>query len=201
MIPNTNSSMIEFEDDTQAEHLQNFRKISQDLLAIEEEYKNCIHEIPDNEYTEDAIEDCVGRDFVKVQLDIKYEIMKIMSKGDQTIREIMIEYCYVEAGEDEILSNGCDLVERDTLEALWKGLPFHKLLAINVEKYELVMGEMDHQVLVNLLEIFENFAIEFFEIMDEIDSHKDVTLLRIKELIDDRTKSIVNEAKMHPELV
>ena len=37
----------------------------------------------------------------------------------------------------------------------------------------------------------DNFAIEFFELLDEIDSHKEITLLRIKTLIDDRTRSIV----------
>lgn len=37
--------------------------------------------------------------------------------------------------------------------------------------------------------------------MDEIDSHKDVTLLRLKEHIDDRTKAIVQEAKMNPDIV
>lgn len=113
----------------------------------------------------------------------------------------MIEYCYLDAGEDEIKSNACDLVERDIIDALWRGLPFHKLLTINTNKYQNVEGEMEAQTLTFLIEIFDNFAIEFFELMDEIDSHKDVTLLRLKELIDDRTKAIVQEAKLHPELV
>lgn len=37
--------------------------------------------------------------------------------------------------------------------------------------------------------------------MDEVDSHKEVTLLRLKTLIDDRTRAIVQEAKMNPEKV
>lgn len=103
----------------------------------------------------------------------------------------MIYFCYVEAGEDEVKSNACDLVERDVLEALWKGLPFHRILKVNTNKYMNVEGEMENHTLTVLSEVFDNFAIEFFELLDEIDSHKDVTLLRLKQLIDDRTKTIV----------
>lgn len=60
---------------------------------------------------------------------------------------------------------------------------------------------MENTTLLTLLEIFNNFAIEFFELMDEIDSHKDVTLMRLKQLIDDRTKAIVQEARLNPEKI
>ena len=103
----------------------------------------------------------------------------------------MIYFCYVEAGEDEVKSNACDLVERDILGALWKGLPFHRLLGVNTNKYMNIEGEMENKILTELSEVFNNFATEFFELLDEIDSHKDVTLLRLKQLIDDRTKVIV----------
>ena len=132
---------------------------------------------------------------------MKYEIMKIMSKGDQTVREIMIYFCYVIAEEDEVSSNACDLVERDILEALWKGLPFHRILKVNNSKYMNVEGEMENDIYIQLSEVFDNFAIEFFELMDEIDTHKDVTLLRLKQVIDDKTKAIVHFGRLHPELV
>lgn len=39
------------------------------------------------------------------------------------------------------------------------------------------------------------FATEFFELVDEVHNHKEVTILRLKTLIDDRTKLIVAEAR------
>lgn len=63
----------------------------------------------------------------------------------------MIEYCYVDAGEDEIKSNACDLVERDVLDALWRGLPFHKLLSVNTNKYMNVEGEIENETLIFLI--------------------------------------------------
>lgn len=42
-------------------------------------------------------------------MDIHYETMKILSRGDSTIREIILNTCYVEAGEDDIKGQACDL--------------------------------------------------------------------------------------------
>lgn len=95
--------MIHFEDNSETEHLRNFKKISEDLKVYEDEYSECLKEIPNNEYTEETIEECVGKDFLKVMIDIKYETMKIFSRGDETIREIMIDRCYMEAEDDEVL--------------------------------------------------------------------------------------------------
>lgn len=63
-----------------------------------------------------------------------------------------------------------------------------------------VEAEMENEAFIRILEQIENFAAEFFELLDEVDSHKEVTLLRIKTLIDDRTKAIVQEAKLSPEI-
>jgi len=41
------------------------------------------------------------------------------------------------------------------------------------------------------MELLRNFSVEFFELLNEIDNHKEITLFRIKTLIDDRTKLIV----------
>ena len=111
--------MIHFEDNSETEHLRNFKKISEDLKVYEDEYSECLKEIPNNEYTEETIEACVGKDFLKVMIDIKYETMKIFSRGDETIREIMIDRCYMEAEDDEVLGQACDLLERDILDMLW----------------------------------------------------------------------------------
>lgn len=81
------------------------------MSKIEEEYSQCIKALSDSDYTEDKIEECTGKNFLKVMLDIKYEIMKIMSRGDSTLRTIMTDNCYFEAEDDEIKSNACDLVE------------------------------------------------------------------------------------------
>ena len=54
-------------------------------------------------------------------------------------------------------------------------------------------AEMHPHIFHELLEHFESFAVEFFELLDEVDSHKEVTLLRLKELVDEKTKLVMSE--------
>lgn len=103
----------------------------------------------------------------------------------------MLDDCYLDAGEDNQKSEYCDILERDTLKLLWNQLPFHDLVELNKDKYLKLTAEMEPIVFKHILEKFQNFAVEFFELLDEVDSHKEVTLLRLKELIDDRTKIVM----------
>lgn len=88
------------------------------------------------------MEGCTGKKFLKTVLDIKYETMKILSKGDATVRQIMMDTCYVEAGEDEIKSYACDLFEYDVLDLLWNSLPFNLLIVDNSQKYLEIGSQM-----------------------------------------------------------
>lgn len=196
-IPN----LLSFEHNTDQEHMRNFKKISNDVYQYEVEYSNCIKDISDHEYTQTRIEECVGRNFIKVVLDIKYETLKIISRADTKIRKHFIQYCYVPAGTVEEFSVACDLMERDTLDLMWKGMDFIKLLEANKEKYLREYGKVPLDNFRDLMDELTDFAKEFFELLDEVDSHKEVTILRIKTLIDDRTKLIVEDAKKNPSSV
>ena len=44
-----------------------------------------------------------------------------------------------------------------------------------------------------------DFSKEFFELIDEIDAHKEVTIMKLKTLIDDRNKLILENAKNQPD--
>lgn len=61
--------------------------------------------------------------------------MKLLSRGDAKIRDIMIDLCYVPAGEDEIKSQACDLLEKDALDLLWASLKVVEIVIANKEKY------------------------------------------------------------------
>ena len=194
-------NMIAFNDDSETEHMRNFKKISSDLKIYEEEYSECIKEIPMENYTEDKIDECIGANFIKVVLDIKYETLKIISRGDMKVRKFFIEHCYVPAGINEIFSMACDLMERDTLDMMWNGLDFVELLEMNKLKYIQEYGKIPYTNFKDIIELLDNFSKEFFELLDEVDSHKEVTILRLKTLIDDRTKLIIEEAKKHPDTI
>lgn len=192
---------VEFHDFSEAEHMRAYKKISADMKVYEDEYSACIREIPDSGYTEEALDECLGKNFIKVTLDLKYIILKVMAKADTKVRQTFIEHCYNDAGVNEQFSTACDLLERDILDMLWNGLDFLGLVDLNKHKYLLEWGEMPEETYQTLVEELSKLSKAFFELLDELDSHKELTVLRIKTLIDDRTKLILEEAQNHPDMV
>ena len=191
--------MIEFEKGTEEEHMRNFNKISRDLKNFEDEYKECITNIHDQVFTEEEIEECVGTDFNKVILDIKYETLKIVSRGDARVKEFFLEHCYKPAGTNEQFATACDIMERDMQDMLWNCMDFIQICRLNEDKYLSVVSAMPRHNFEQLMGELGEFSTEFFELLDEVDSHKEVTVLRLKQLVDDRTKLIIEEAQANSE--
>lgn len=191
--------MITFESGSEQEHLQNFNKISQDIKVFEEEYKECINNIHDQVFTEEEIEECVGKDFKKVILDIKYETLKILSRGDARAKEFFLEFCYKPAGTNEQFATACDVMEKDVLDLLWNAMDFVQICRLNEDKYLSVISAMPRHSFEEIMNNLTEFSAELFELLDEVDSHKEVLILRLKTLIDDRTKLIIEAAKENAE--
>lgn len=192
---------VSFKDNSDIEHMRNFQAISGDLKAYETEYLDCVKEIEDADFSEDRVDQCVGHNFVKVLVDIKYVTMKTMSQGDSKVREIFVEECYTHAFHDEEFLAGCDVMERDVLNMLWTGLSFVEILEINSDKYIYEYGRVPLEVWHSLVGKLNAFSKEFFELIDEIDSHKEVTILRLKNYIDDRIKMIAEAEGETPDVM
>lgn len=180
---------------SEKEYLANFKRISDDIQVFEDEYIACIDAIHDEDYSEGAIESCLGKDFIKLQLDIKYESMKIISRAEDKLRDMFIELCYIPAGEDEIQALACDYLQKDMLDAIWNCMEFIELADTNKSKYTEEYANMTMDKFKDILVKLEPLHKEFFELIEEVDAHKQVTLLRIKTHIDDRTKVIVRQTE------
>ncbi len=68
--------------------------ISEHLKKIEDAYSNCVKQISDDEFSEKRIEDCTGKDFLKVIIEIRYESLRVMSKAETKIRQFFEDSCY-----------------------------------------------------------------------------------------------------------
>ena len=190
-----NHPHISFETGSEEEHLHNFKRISEDLKLFEDEYIACLDEIHDEDFSESAVEGCLGKDFIKLQLDVKYETMKIISRAEDKLRHFFIYHCYILAGEDEIQALSCDLLQKDMLDAMWNCMDFIELADMNKAKYIEEYAVMPPARFKDILANLGNLHKEFFELVEEVDSHKQVTLLRIKTHIDERTKILVRMAE------
>lgn len=189
-----NHPHISFSTGSEEEHLHNFKRISDDLKLFEDEYIACIDAIHDEDYSEQTIEACLGKDFIKLQLDIKYESMKVISRAEDKLRHFFIYHCYALAGEDEMQALACDLLQKDMLDAIWNCMDFIDLAEANKSKYVEEYSNMPMDTFKNILRNLTNLHKEFFELVEEIDAHKQVTLLRIKTHIDEKTQIIVRQA-------
>lgn len=183
-------AMINFESNSEEERMQNYRRITYDLKVYEDEYTNCITEIPSALYSDDSVDACTGRDMVKVGLDIKYVTMRTMSKMDSKIKQLFVERCFQPHIHDEIILAGCDVMERDALTLMWTGLNFYQLIEANKQKYLYEYSRVPYNLYEEILAELTNFGGEFFELINEIDNHKEVTILRLKTLIADRWKLV-----------
>lgn len=192
---------ISFDDNSEVEHMRNFQAVSSDLKAYENEYMDCLRDIDDADFSENRVDMCIGHNFIKVLVDIKYVSMKTMSQGDSKVRKLFVNLCYRQALEDEEFSAGCDVMERDVLNMLWTGLNFVEILNINSDKYQYEYGKVPLNTWGQLIHELSKFSEEFFELIDEIDAHKEVTVLRLKNYIDDRIKLIAEMAGETEEIV
>ena len=189
------NGLIQLEAEDDREHIKNFKKISEDLMEIQEAYEQCIDDIHDNDFSEISVNECLGKDFIYVLNDIAYERKKIISRADSKIRKHMIEECYEVAGRDEIMSNGCDLMERDLLDLLWSELNFSGLVEYNKHKYLFEFGEVPVKTFDKLIEIFSKLEEELDELITEIYDHNDVTIIKLKKHVDERTRKVIAMAQ------
>lgn len=111
------------------------------------------------------------------------------------MRKIMITHCYEEAGENVILSDACDLFEKDLTKLLWNELNAYELMVFNKEKYTFTYEKMKEETFHVLVENLRVIYDELSDLIDEVDAHRDVMVVRIKGHVDDRTNHIVGEAK------
>jgi hypothetical protein len=189
------NGLIELEASDASEHIKNFKRISEDLMEIQEAYEQCVDDIHDNDFSEMSVDECLGKDFIFVLNDIAYERKKIISRADAKIRKHMIELCYEIAGRDEIMSNGCDLMERDLLDLLWSELNFSGLVEYNKHKYLFEFGEVPVKTFDELIEIFSKLEAELDELITEIYDHNDVTIIKLKKHVDERTRKVIAMAQ------
>ena len=110
------------------------------------------------------------------------------------MRNIIIKECYEKAENDMIISDACDVFEKDMIKMLWDQMDIYELLVYNRDKYMFVYGKMPEPIYNELVKKIKSVAKDLEGLLDEITSHRDLTVVRIKSFVDDRTKSIINLA-------
>jgi len=186
--------IITLNSHNEMERLKNFKAISKDMKVFEAGYRDCLEKIPSLIWSETEIEKCVGPDFTQIVNDINYERAKIKDRAAIKLREIIIKDCYEKAGRDEIQSDACDLFERELIKLLWDQMEIYKMMVFNRDKYMFVYGRMSADTFDDMMLKIKPVNDELSQLIDEVEAHRDLVVVKIKEYVDDRTKSIVQLA-------
>ena len=189
-----------FSDDPENDNAMNAAKVSEDLKVYEEEYKKCIADIDPEEFGEEKVEGCIGKRFIKVILDVKYETMKMMSRAETRLREFFVEGCYEPAEDDMLFAHACDLLEGDILELMWGGLDFVSIAELNKNKYLAEHAVMPRRVYKEVRDYLSTFSDEFFNVLEVIDEYKENMIMALKILIDEKKKESVEYAEKDHEV-
>lgn len=194
---NMNNGLIDMDDvDSDKVKLVNFKKVSQDAHRSEEHVLGCLKRLGDYAWVLEELVLCVGNDFRKVKIWAEYEWKKLLARTDSVIRKKFMNDCYQNAGLNMRFSRSCDLMERDTLELLWAGANYAKLMAFNRKKYTQTHGELSVEFFNAICEYLDKLYTQDFDLIQEIVSHGEISVVRIKKYIDDRTEVIGHGQKM-----
>jgi hypothetical protein len=90
--------------------------------------------------------------------------------------------------------DSCDLFEKDIIKILWNQLDLYELLIFNRDKYIFLYRKMPPATFDKMMKKIKPIHHNLSEIIDEIEAYKDLIVVRMKNFVDDRTKSIVKIA-------
>lgn len=173
-------------------HDANYLKIAKDLKQYEDSYSSCLNNLSTNDFSDSAVDACVGIDFKFVYDDIDYEKSKILARADSAIRDFMIQNCYTVAGVDLVLSNACDLVEKDVINLLWDELNFAALLDYHRNKYMFEHSFMSETIFNPILGQLQLIQNETSSLLTELYDHRLMTISNLKNIVSSRTQQILS---------
>ena len=81
------------------------------------------------------------------------------------------------------------------LDLMWGELNFTKILEYNKNKYVYIYAKMEETLFDTLIKEITPINQELEELLEHSYNHKDLTIVRLKSFIDDKTKLIMNEAR------
>ena len=189
------NGLVNLNTGSEAEHNRNYVKISSDLKAYEDAYKACIDNLSDNDFAPETVEKCMGVDYQFVFDDIDYEKRKILARADNSIRTAMISICYTAAGADLVMDNACDLIQKDAIDLMWNELNFEIVLEYHREKYVFVHAKLPENIFTQVINKFKDIYHGLSQLIEEMYAHRDVTIMRLKRSIDDRTAELTEKYK------
>ncbi len=148
-----------------------YQLISHSYKIYEQNYRNCLDEIIDKNFTKTNVKECVGVNYSKIMNFNYYEKMKVFSEIDIEMKEIILGICYEEALTNEVWANGCDLFQKDALDLVWAELNYYQTLQENEQKYKSIFTNIPPECFNKMISRVKRNYYAYTELLEEIDVH------------------------------
>lgn len=180
------------------ERAKNIKEVSTNLKAIQDAYTECLDKLSDLNFSEENVEKCLGPNNNYLINDIDYERLKIIARTEQSFRKLMVDECYLKAGEDVVISHSCDLLSTDVVKMMWLELNFYELPNAHQEKYLKIYCKMPEDIFHTVMLKLKTFYEQIKPLMKEINLHKQIVLVKMKTYVNDRKFQLSIEFKDKP---
>lgn len=177
-------------DNDEDELERNYRKIADDLKEYQEAYKLCIDNIKDIHFDQKTVDECVGENYNLLIDDINYIKRKIIAQSERALREKFVTHCYHGSDGNIEISEGCDLMEQDTVKMVRHEIDFALLLNVNRLKYEAMYAKLDSEFFDRVVTAIKPVFEEMDKLLEELYDHRLLAIASVKQYIDERTEKV-----------
>lgn len=170
--------------------LEIFYRISKNAQKRETKFQECLNTIKDDEYNQNSLDRCIGRNFSKLHNAVDFLKKQAISAINYRIEKEITAYCYEKAGLNLLLSHGCDILINDVIDLLWSEYNFFDLPYSNWQKYTKEYSVLPNDIFSELLNRLKTQQSVFLKLLKEVYDHQALMVSNIKGGISVRRSSI-----------
>ena len=173
------------------EHDKRYVEIRENIKKRQDEYDLCLNSISDNDFSDEKVDACVGVDYNFLKNDIDFEKSRILSIANFVVKDIFVLKCFLIAGIDLVVADGCDLLQKDVLTLLWSELNFEALVDFHRTKYLSQHAFLTEELFNNIMRELKPIQYELSSLLTEMYDYRTLTIQHFEESIGGRAQDII----------
>ena len=93
-----------------------------------------------------------------------------------------------------MFAQSCDDLQKDVLDMLWNDMDFYKHITQNLEKFQIIYGNIELKALNGILENLKALYTEMDQVKSSLNDSTEIAVLTLKNYIESRVETITQNA-------
>lgn len=159
--------------------------------------KNCLNQISVHKFSEENIERCTGRNFLKAHNYAKeFEFSRLQQQMKKNVSDYFLDKCIYYIDSQDFYQDSCRFLEQDIKEMIDKDMNFFRLFRDNERNYKFLLGILFLNVDVDSnnpkLKFYDELIV-FLESAYATMKRRKVIINNQKELVIQKLKDLIKE--------